>query len=177
MGKAKAVYPFVCEKCKAAPARRSGFHRQYRWKTEKGFHEHKCYTGNPEMARKRAETRARNEQARRVEVQRQHDERMRERERTAAHKPGEVVFASVYIVTQPTHSERYGRRVRVRYEEGRRYEARAITIEYVTMIGYYGLGFHFGDGDIFPTLAEARASARSREAKYKEHCESAEMCR
>lgn len=38
----KKVYPYTCPHCKDAP-RRGQWRRSWRWKTEKGFLNHKCY--------------------------------------------------------------------------------------------------------------------------------------
>lgn len=174
-------YPYICEKCKAAPVPRNGFPRAYRWKTERGFANHKCYKGKTEDAAKRAEAkrkRAEREAAREAERQRQYDVLMAERLATAKHRVGETVHVAMYIVTQPTHrTNGFGRSVRIRYEEGRRYEARTVTIQRVTLYGYYDGMREFSERDIFPTLDQAKAEARARQAKYEADCLHAEMCR
>jgi hypothetical protein len=67
--------------------------------------------------------------------------------------------------------------VRVRYEEVRRYDGAHGRVTGYTMHGYISGTTFVNESDIFPTIAEANAEARKRQAAYDESVRLAEMYR
>lgn len=189
--KSNPEFPYICERCKNAPLKKN-WPRPYRWKTKRGFDNHKCYT---EAQEKRDKTRAANKDARdaknRVLAEErerarkeEHDAAIGKRVETAKHKPGDVVFAAFYRVTKPTHEWRNGRHVRMRYEEDRSYQSGEMVVTEILMYGYRAVNKNMqfssreiSDLDIYPTLAEAEEAAKTKAAAYKEQCEFASRCR
>lgn len=107
-----------------------------------------------------------------------------ERERAAAlsrvtQQIGDTIHYVREIIVQPTHQERFGRMVRVRYEPVKRYMYGTETIQ---TIGWTpNGGVYFNDG-IWPhnlcgSAEEARQQAESLQRKWDEHVRFSEMCR
>jgi len=109
---------------------------------------------------------------------------------------GDTVFASGYYVTKPTHEQRFGRMVRVRYEEERRYYAEKRAVTHVmdpTVLDLYKMkqcveknepfevkfliGYNFTCTGLHNSLEEATEYSLKESKSYKESCEFASMCR
>lgn len=109
---------------------------------------------------------------------------------------GDQVFVSAYYVTKPIYEQRGSRRVKMRYEEERRYFAEKKNIEKVVYPDYnqiysmkyciesnrqfpveYNVGYHNVILKIFDNLEEAKAHSDEASKNYKEHCEHASFCR
>lgn len=90
---------------------------------------------------------------------------------------GDEIFYVRYQVIQPTHVQRGGRQIRVRYEEVRRYVGARATIESFE----YGHALTFNGGispvDRRSSLAQAQEDARAMQLKYEADCDFAAMCR
>lgn len=149
----------------------SGSYAPPKWKTEKGFRKHmgECRCSPSAWQRQQAEQEAlAAERAAKIE----------EALATTGLRIGDKVFVSSYTVTKPTHAQKFGRMVRVRYEEGRHYYGAAITIE--------SFGFHGGLtinsrgiplSALKPTLAEAIQHAAEAQKRYDDDCAFAAACR
>lgn len=111
---------------------------------------------------------------------------------------GDKVIVSFYVVTKPTHEQRYNRMVRVRYEEERRYSVfhwiidKPIepTIDDLWRIGVciekceqYPVRYltknlkiitHY---DIFQDEYQANVDCENKSKKYKDACDFASRCR
>lgn len=111
---------------------------------------------------------------------------------------GDKVFISTYEVTKPTHQQRGGRLVRVRYEEERRYLAKEVIVEsyivpHISELSFMydcltrnknfdvkykaKSGMYFRESDVFNDIASAEADAKAKGIEYKESCDFASMCR
>ncbi len=157
----KSKYKYICEVCKEAPLR-NGFRRSYRWKTERGFKNHRCYADELKEMERRVKEKER---------------RLYERVKNSKYKIGDEVPYVGYSVLKPTHVWRGDRRVRMRYEEKRRYYALHGKIQEITLWGYIVDGVHVYDNDIYPTIKEAEKAAEKAQKGYDEHCRHAVRCR
>ncbi len=160
--KKQTPYKFECPHCKKDTG--GQWPRNYRWKTERGFNNHNCYKDVLAAEKKRKE-----EQAAKLE----------ERKRTAKYQPGDKVFFYSYRVTKPIYEEnRWGRRVKVRYEEVRSYYAGEGEVTQITDCGYtVNRWTQISDSNICQSIEEARTKATKAQASYDEHCEFSAMCR
>jgi hypothetical protein len=95
------------------------------------------------------------------------------------YKIGQRVIIVSYVVTKPTHEQRFNRMVKVRYEEGRRYYAEEITIE--TVVAENGgiiINQIYHKCDIYNgTLEAAQREADEGQKAYDDHCKFASDCR
>lgn len=156
-----ANYPYKCEHCRKAP-KVGVWARNWKWKTERGFKNHRCYKDELKLQEKR---------------QKENEAELVKRIEEAGHVVGERVIYCSFFVTKPSHEWRGTRKVKVRYEEERTYYAREGTIDKITRYGYLINGTEIRDSDIFDTLEAADKEAEKRGAKYNEGVEFARMCR
>lgn len=141
-----------------------------KWRTEKGFRKHMESCGNSPSATVRASERESAQQAE------------REIKKVAAQTGfgktiGDPIFYVQMRVTAPTHAQKFGRMVRVRYEELREYEPRSGMIE---SFGYdHSLYINHGirPADLCESMEAARVEATKRRAAYQEHLDFSAMCR
>lgn len=95
----------------------------------------------------------------------------------AKHKIGDLIHYVGYRVVTPTHVEKHGRLVRVRYEEVRRYYA---ATDRIVLIGFNGATFYNGgvyECDIHPTLEAAQKAAADKQYGHDEALKFAQECR
>lgn len=183
---------YSCPFCKAAPHPSNGYSRKWQWKTARGLAQHHCY--RDEQARAEAQAAKRTTQE--AEYIRLFAEYVIPQ---ASHKVGDMVAFVYYTVLEPTHrTNQWGRTVRVRYEETRHYTASQEAITAIIPVDpqrdpdhlaadlaagklpavrYRARWYEFGERDIYPTLAEAEASAEHAQAAYDAACRHAEFCR
>ena len=111
---------------------------------------------------------------------------------------GDTVIVSTYIVTKPTHEQRFNRMVRVRYEEERKYGVfdwiidkvieptindlyrinNCIELKQQYPIRYLTKNFKtIPNSDIFQDRNKANEDADSKGKKYTEACDFASICR
>ena len=149
---------FTCEICRKAPT--SGkWARKWKWKTEKGLLNHLCWKDikiAQDKQRKHSE-----------EIQK---ERLSRRVATAEHKINEFVYFASYSVTKPTHKQRGGRSVKVRYEEERSYRNSSGGIDEIAIGGYIINGLFVRTCNVCSTEQEAIERAGKLRNEYKEHC-------
>jgi len=165
---AAGKYKYVCEICKKAP-KHKGFRRNYRWKTERGFKNHHCYS----EVLKRQEEQA----IQKAKKEKEEKKKLKERIDSGKYKIGEKIYYHNYRVTKPTHVWRGTRWVKVRYEEKRHYYASQGKIQKITLNGVIVNGEHIYDSNICSTLEEAESIAKKAQSKYEEHCNFSAMCR
>lgn len=158
-------YKYTCEHCKNAP-NRSGFRRNYKWKTERGFDNHPCYKDEKLLTEQRQK---------RQEEKDAFD--LKEAKRTAEHKIGSEIHFVGYSITKPTHVWRGTRMVHVRYEEERSYWNDSGIVEEITIHGYKVKGRDVSSGDIFETKEKTYEKAKEYGTNYKEKCAFASRCR
>lgn len=148
----------------------TGSYAAPKWKTQRGFERHmESCPCSPSATAKKATA----AEALAVERAVQRDEAIT----ASGLKLGDEVFYVRYQVTRPTHVNRGGRQVRVRYEEERRYIGAGAKIESFEFA--HSLTFNGGISvsDLRPSLAQAQADAVALQAKYQESCAFAAMCR
>ena len=199
-------------KCNICPAE---------FKTEKGLSNHKCrwickICGTKLTTAKgydrhlqnhsNSEIRKKEQQLKQVELQRQKEEEFAIKYQQLKDKglfnplynSGDTVIVSSYVVTKPTHEQRFNRMVRVRYEEERRYSVfdwiidKAIepTVNDLWRIGVciekneqYPIRYLTKNlkiithSDIFQDKKTANEDCENKGKKYKEACDFASMCR
>lgn len=165
---------YECPICKKAPPK-NGYPRKWRWKTEKGFLGHDCYANEPAKAAKR--------EAERIERERQerlrYDRQLEEWRRIAKYKPGDTLFLVHYGITAPTHVLRYGRMVRVRYEELRSYTVTQVEIRELVPAGYL-LTTNIGvvrEQDLFTDYQEANTECSRQSNAYLAYVKACEQYR
>jgi hypothetical protein len=167
-------------KCPFGKCGQSGY-PQPTWKTEAGLERHKLKCRlNPD-------------------VQRQDDEKITFAKKQAdiavsffleENTPDLAVGQQVWYIeghdVKPTHVNRGGRMVRVRYEAERRFSVREMIIEKITaLIGWDKKPyFSFQNSyvakcrsDLFTDKSMAVANAESQQKKYDEHVEFSRFCR
>lgn len=158
-------YQFSCSHCRKAP-RRGGFPRNYQWKTERGFKNHKCYIDDEKRRLIANDKRiADDAEALRLAIE------------NSAHKVGESVHCWGYIVTKPTHRHNGYREVRVRYEEERKYFAHSGTITAITVRGYIVGSRPISKFNICESKEAAESKAETEQHGYNEACKFASRCR
>lgn len=157
--------PFICVHCRQAP-KTGDFRRNYKWKTERGFNNHKCYK---DIQLENAERAAQQEKQKEVQLA--------QAIATAKFQVGDTIHYYSYTVTKPIHVWRGDRRVRVRYEEERRYWATSGVVEEIQIGGYKVGNRVIHETSIFETEDKAAAVAATKNADYKESCEFAARCR
>jgi hypothetical protein len=95
----------------------------------------------------------------------------------AKHKIGDLIHYVGYRVVKPTHEEKRGRLVRVRYDEVRSYYA---ATDKIASIGFNGATFYNGsvyECDIHPTLEAAQKAAADKQSGHDEALSFARECR
>lgn len=188
--------PYTCEICKKAPPK-SGYPRRWKWKTKRGFQNHRCYIDDLKA------------QQERDEIKRVLAEKERCRMKVfdewtslglASRKIGDKIFYTGYNVTKPTHEWRggqlRGRLVRVRYEEARQYFATNGTITLIEPMdrldidsirkaieenGLLSNMYHYridsklssACTSVFDDLESAEEQARKLQTEYDERCREA----
>jgi len=136
------------------------------WKTADGFRKHMTTcTGSPSAVQRQAV----------VAVQRAVGaERMAE---MAAEKlglkVGDEIFFTGYTVTEPTHVQRRGRAVRVRYHELRAYFGASARIESLGWAGSLVINGRIAARDLCDSLDTAKSKADVMQREYQAHLESA----
>jgi hypothetical protein len=111
---------------------------------------------------------------------------------------GDNVIVSTYIVTKPTHEQRFNRMVRVRYEEERRYDVfdwvidkvieptindlyiinNCIELNQKYPIHYLTKNFKtISELNIFKDRDKANEDSEIKSKQYKDACDFASMCR
>ncbi len=199
-------------KCNICPAE---------FKTEKGLSNHKCrwfckicgtklttlkgYNKHLEN-HSNSETRKKEQQIKQVEAQKQKDEEFAIKYQklidmglfNPLYNSGDSVIVSTYIVTKPTHEQRFNRMVRVRYEEERRYDVFDWIIDKVIEptindlyrinnciemnkqypIQYVTKNFKvISESDIFQDRSKAKELSDNNSKQYKDACDFASRCR
>jgi hypothetical protein len=145
-----------------------------KWKTENGFRRHmeKC-TGKPSYKNKLDQ--------REIELIAKNQKFIDEF--LVGHPIGSDIFIVSYVVTKPTHVQKFNRMVRVRYEEVRDYFAARVTINSVVPSRRNNNNFlinnsyWFGNIDLFETMDEAKQAALSKQKSYNKSCEEASSFR
>ncbi len=144
---------------------------QPKYKTEQGFIKHLngCRL-NPDLLKKRADEKLEQEKV------------MQEKIKTIVdgcnRKIGDKIFYVQEITTKPTHENRFGRMVRVRYEAEKYFSAREAFIEAIGSDGFSLVynGF-IREIEIKSTHAEAQEYAKKRQSSYDEHVKFSQDCR
>ena len=199
-------------KCNICPAE---------FKTEKGLANHKCrlickicgtkLTTNNGYNRhlqnhSNTEIRKQEQQLKQAELQKQKEEEFAIKYQklkdmglfNPLYSSGDTVIVSTYVVTKPTHEQRFNRMVRVRYEEERRYTVfdwiidKAIepTINDLWRMGVciekneqYPIKYltknykTITHSDIFQDRKSANDDCENKGKTYKDACDFASMCR
>jgi hypothetical protein len=145
-------------------------HPQPKWTTQAGYDAHaaKCPKSPEAVAKKLAELKA-------IAAKAEADQLAAIAR--AKHKVGDTIHFVGYRVVKPTHEERRGRLVRVRYEELRAYYA---ATDKITSIGFNGATFYNGgvyQCDIHPTPEKAQKAAADKQAGHDEALKFARECR
>jgi len=161
---------YICNICKQAPPK-DGWPRRYKWKTEKGFKNHRCYKDELEARKKWEEEEAKRKAKLEKELQ--------ERIKNSKYEVGDEVFYWSYRVTKPTHEPRGPNRrlVRVKYEEERKYFSAKGKIEKITLHGYIIHGINISENNICSSLEDAEKRAKERQEAHQKHLELAARCR
>lgn len=165
---------YECQICKKAPPKQ-GYPRKWRWKTEKGYLQHDCYANEPAKAAKRDAERIERERQEKLRYERQ----LEEWRGIAKYKPGDTLFLVHYGISAPTHVQRYGRMVRVRYEELRTYTVTQVEIRELAPGGYLlttNIGF-VREADLFADYREANTECSRQDNAYKAYVKQCEYCR
>jgi len=200
---------YKCNKCPAE------------FKTEKGLINHKCrwickicgtklttvggYNRHLQN-HSNSETRKKEQQLKQAEIQKQKEEELAIKYQklkdmglfNPLYSSGDIVIVSSYVVTKPTHEQRFNRMVRVRYEEERRYAVFDWVIDKVIeptvndlwrinicieknekySIRYLTKNLKtITDSDIYQDRKAANDDCENKGKKYKEACDFASMCR
>lgn len=147
----------------------SGFPAQS-WKTEEGFKRHMAScTCSPSARQRQAANDASAAEDARAKC-----------EAAAAElglKVGDKIFYTGYTVTKPMHENRFGRLVRIRYEEGRSYFGAAVTVESFGWAGALVINGRISVRDVCTSLADAQAKAQAAQLQYDSHVEHSAACR
>lgn len=159
---------YECQHCKNAPPT-TRFRRKYTWKTKRGYENHRCVLDDLAAVAERKQ-----KELERAEAEK---EALRQRIETARYKVGNPICYVACTVVAPTHEERWGRMVRVRYEEARWYEGANGIVTGHTMHGYLSGTTFVSENDIYPTIAEADVEAKKRQTAYRESVRQAEANR
>lgn len=149
---------------------RSGYPRP-KWKTRAGFDRHlaNCENRPEAVAARVAASKTATEAYERVK-----DHALA----TCPHKKGDWISYVFTAVIKPTHeTNRWGRRVHVRYEEERKIYGRHMPVETVAFDGAILINGHVRLRDIYPTLAEAQAVAKAAQEAYDQHVAESRRCR
>lgn len=163
---------YVCDSCKNAP-KLGKFRRRYRWKTEKGFREHRCFAD----IKKEREERDMKQKERDKERKEQNAILLKVRIKNHRHKVGDLVYYVNYRITKPTHEFRNNRLVRVRYEEERMYYYSFGTITNIVLSGVIIEGNNVSDDCIFDTEDKAKEMVSHSQNQYNNACKEAESYR
>jgi len=143
---------------------------QPKWTTKAGYDAHmaKCPKSPEAVARKLAESQAAAAKA---------DADSLAAISRAKYAIGDTIHFVGYRVVKPTHVEKRGRLVRVRYEEVRRYYAATDRIASIVFNGatFYNSGVY--ECDIHPTLEAAEKAAADKQAGHDEALKFAQECR
>lgn len=134
------------------------------WKTVKGIKNHlmTCLCSPAAIARKASNEASMAEQARikgEVEAAR------------LGLKIGDEIFYVTHTVTAPTHVQRFGRLVRVRYEELRNYYGARGRIESFGWAGTLVINGYIAAQNLCSTHQEALDKAAAAQAEYAKHLE------
>lgn len=168
-------------------------------KTKKGYEKHIQNHGKSESVKL-----DRQEKQKAVELQRQKDfyEKLQNLKDmglfTPLYKAGDSVIVSSYVVTKPTHEQRFNRMVRVRYEEERSYSVFDMIIDKVlepSINDMWRVGHcienntpfpvkylttslkTITDSEIFKDRILANEDCDKKRQEYKDHCDFASRCR
>jgi len=182
---------YTCKHCKMSPHRSSGYPRNYKWKTERGFNNHKCYK---DEAERQAEKLVRDAEKKRI-----FDELFASYlDWRSGIQIGDTVRYVTHAVTKPTHQWRGSRQVKVRYEEERRYYGTTSVVvgilpayeiiddlrkaledgeEYPVRYAVESGASRIRISDIVDDGADLDAAATLKQAAYDEHVEISRMCR
>ena len=171
---------YSCPICRKAPAV-GGYPRKWQWKTQKGLDGHKCHKDEAHHQEQRAlELRAQKEKdAQEAAV------RAVWATENAPYKVGDAVYIVDYAITAPTHEvNRWGRSVKMRYEELRLYYAvRAVITGFSCWTIGGAIWVETDKGStvtpsfVFTDYQEAVLAATCQQEKYDEALAFAAMCR
>jgi hypothetical protein len=144
---------------------------QPKWKTEKGYLNHlaKC-PNRPEVVEERN---------RRREEQEKEDKE--EKEKALAnfeYKIGDKIIVCSYRVTKPIYEQRGTRRVKVRYEEERKYFAKEIEIFNITYHNRIIINNSFEEDEIVTSsLLEADKLAEEKQKRWDQYLYNSSLMR
>lgn len=144
---------------------------QPKYKTEKGFIKHlnSCRL-NPELVKKRE-----NEKLEQAKIM---EEKINNIISKCNRKIGDKIFYVQEIITRPTHENRFGRMVRVRYEAEKIFRARESIIETIGSDGFSLVyNSEIRESEIKPTFADAQECADKNKKSYDEHVKFSQDCR
>lgn len=141
-----------------------------KWKTEAGIRRHlsEC----PQSPSKIAERHAQREVDQQINEQKKQDALSGCQVRV-----GDTIFYVHEITVRPTHEERFGRMVRVRYEPVMRFEAREATIKTIDFNGSLIFNGHIRMSAVCATREEAKERATAMQKADDDHREFAASVR
>lgn len=140
------------------------------WKTEAGFKRHMASCTCSPSARQR---KAANDASIAEDARAKCDAAVAE----LGLKIGDQIFYTGYTVTKPMHENRFGRLVRIRYEEGRSYFGAAVDIQSFTWAGGLVINGRISVRDLCATLKDAKSKAEAAQLQYDSHVELSAACR
>ncbi len=144
------------------------------WKTEAGFRKHMAACPKSPSALKRQKERIGMERA-------EYEQRKADALAKVTQKVGDEVFWVREIIVRDCYEQWGTRRVRVRYEPVKRFEARRDKIESIDYEGYSVYFNHralgFTPWTICDSMEDARTKAKEKQRAYDEWCEEAARCR
>lgn len=144
---------------------------QPKYKTEKGFIKHlaNCYL-DPDKIKERNDKLEFDINERKLKAKNIID--------SCARKIGDRIFHVREIITKPTHEQRYGRMVKVRYEEEKFFRAEESIINSIESNGFHLFyNGYIHEVNITETMKQAIDRSNERQKAYDDHVKFSQDCR